>query len=408
MSAVVAGVLLPESLLSEPWFRTFAFFVAFNTIVYLGLTVSKLAPWPAQIRPARVRAILPPGLTEDTTMKDIPRTMRLDPAGDFSRARIQTACDSIPLALSLVGGLVIAISALQLVFVDSTIEAERFGVLVVAIGMLIWAQVCAHSRIAPGIIIWSWAVLMSALIVFVSIFGIVYDNEIALTYAVMLFIILPSVAVTWPASLVAGAFSLVVITIAGVAINKLDSLQWSIAALAAFAMGLLGLQVRRYSVDRLLLEEMRSQRLATTDPLTHALTRSALGVLVPGVVEAAGAADVPVHGIHVDVRNLTGINADYGIEYGDAVLRVVAQAVKEVAPRGDLVARWEGDCFLAVGPGPAPSAEEFAAAVEGVVRDRGIALGKRPVSVATGVISMSAAGADLESLANGARASSLP
>jgi GGDEF domain-containing protein len=249
MTPVISGLLLPESILNEPWFRTFTLFVAFNTIVYLGLTVSKLAPWPAQIRPARVRTIL---------------------------------------------------------------------------------------------------------------------------------------------------------------INKLDSLQWSIAALAAFAMGLLGLQVRRFSVDRLLLEEMRGHRLATTDPLTQTLTRSAVGVLVPGVVEAATAARVPVHGIRVGVRDLTRINADYGIEYGDALLRVVAQAVKEVVPRGDLVARWEGDCFLAVGPGPAPTAEEMTAAVEGVVRDRGIALGKRPVSVATGSISMSAADATLEVLASSARASLLP
>lgn len=404
MTQVWAGILLPESLLGEPWFRTFALFVAFNTIVYVGLTMSKLAPWPAQIRPSRVRAILPPGLTEDTTMKDIPRSMRIDPAGDFSRARSQAACDSIPLALSLLGGLVIAISALQLVFVDSTIEAERFGVLVVAIAMLIWAQVCAHSRIAPRVIVWSWAVLVSALIVFVSIFGIVYDNEIALTYAVMLFIVLPSVAITWPSSLAAGIFSLAVITTAGIAINKLDSLQWSIAALAAFAMGLLGLQVRRFSVDRLLLEQMRAQQLATTDPLTRTLTRSALGVLVPGVVEAAAVAGVPVHAIHLDIRDMTRTNADYGIDYGDALLRVVAQAAQEVAPRGDLVARWEGDSFLILGPGPAPSAEEFTAAVERLVDERGVAMGKRPVTVATGVVSMSEADASLEKLASGARA----
>lgn len=404
MMRVPAGFLLPESLLSEPWFRTFSLFVAFNTIVYLGLTVSKLAPWPSQIRPARVRAILPPGLSEDTTMKDIPRAMRVDPSGDFSKARLQAACDSIPLALSLLGGLVIAISALQLVFVDSTIEAERFGVLVVAIAMLLWAQVCAHSRIGPRVVVWSWAVLVSALIVFVSAFGIVYDNEIALTYAVMLFIVLPSVAITWPSSLTAGIVSLAVITVAGVAINRLDSLQWSIAALAAFAMGLLGLQVRRFSVDRLLLEQMRGQQLATTDPLTRTLTRSALGVLVPGVAESAAAAGLPVHGIHLDVRDMTRTNADYGIDYGDAVLRATAQAIKETAPRGDLVARWEGDCFLIVGPGPAPSAEEFAAAVERVVNDQGIAMGKRPVQVATGVFGMDAAAVSLEALSNGARA----
>ena len=92
MSGISTGILLPETILGQPWFRTFALFVAFNTIVYLGLTLSKLVPWPAQFHPDRVRAILPSVKSKDTTMKDIPRSDRNDPSGDFVRRRQLAEC----------------------------------------------------------------------------------------------------------------------------------------------------------------------------------------------------------------------------------------------------------------------------------------------------------------------------
>lgn len=43
---LVTGILLPESILSQPWFFYLAGFVAFNTIVFVGLSLAKLVMWP--------------------------------------------------------------------------------------------------------------------------------------------------------------------------------------------------------------------------------------------------------------------------------------------------------------------------------------------------------------------------
>ena len=396
MSGISTGILLPETILGQPWFRTFALFVAFNTIVYLGLTLSKLVPWPAQFHPDRVRAVLPSVKSKDTTMKDIPRSERNDPAGEFVQRRLRAAAQAIPLALSLLAGVVIVIMTLILAFVSSTIKPLQVAVYAVAIVMLIWAQVCSHASLAPRAVIWSWTLLVLALIVLISIFGIINDDEIAMTYAVMLFILLPTISISWPVSLIGGGIGLIVLTWAGIAINKLDSLQWSIAALAAFGAGLVALGVRRNSIDRILLEEMKCQLLATTDPLTRCMTRSALQVLAPSVLEAAAAAGQPVHLAMVDIAGMGKINGDYGTDYGDAVIIGVCQAVQQAAPHPDLVARWDGDCFVVLGVGVGPSAESLERSILEAVAERGIALGKRPIEVRVAAVSAPAADRPLE------------
>jgi hypothetical protein len=55
MSGWVAGILLPDSVLVSPWFLLLATMVAFNTIIYVGLTLAKLIPWPQQFHPSLVR-----------------------------------------------------------------------------------------------------------------------------------------------------------------------------------------------------------------------------------------------------------------------------------------------------------------------------------------------------------------
>ena len=395
---ITSGIVLPESILGQPWFQTFTLFVAFNTIVYLGLTMSKLVPWPAQIHPDRVRAILPSVHNKDTTMKDIPRSEINDPQGEFVRRRMLTAAGSIPLALSLVAGIAIVILTLILVFVSSTIDVYQVAVYAVAIIMLIWAQIASHARVPARVIVWSWTVLMLALIILTSFYGIVNDNEIALLYGVMLFVLLPGMTISWPSGLIGGFVGLVVVAGAGIIINKLDSLQWSIAALGALAIGMVGLEVRRSSTDRILLEEMKCELLATTDPLTRSLTRSTMQVLAPSVIQAAAAAGQQVHLVMIDIAGMHGINADYGPQYGDAVIINTYEALRGAAASSDLVARWDGDCFVVLGVGPGSSADALERDVERDVAERGIALGKRPIEVRVSVTREAAVEASLDQL----------
>ena len=42
--SIVAGILLPSSVLQSGWFQALAVFVAFNTIVFAALSLWKLVP----------------------------------------------------------------------------------------------------------------------------------------------------------------------------------------------------------------------------------------------------------------------------------------------------------------------------------------------------------------------------
>lgn len=54
MTALIGGILLPESVLQTQWFFYLAAFVAFNTIIFVGLSVAKLILWPRPAIPADV------------------------------------------------------------------------------------------------------------------------------------------------------------------------------------------------------------------------------------------------------------------------------------------------------------------------------------------------------------------
>lgn len=54
MTALTAGILLPEDVLQSLWFFYLAAFVAFNTIIFVGLSIAKLLLWPRPAVPADV------------------------------------------------------------------------------------------------------------------------------------------------------------------------------------------------------------------------------------------------------------------------------------------------------------------------------------------------------------------
>ena len=54
MNSLIAGILLPESILQSLWFFYLAAFVAFNTIIFVGLSIAALLLWPRSAIPAEV------------------------------------------------------------------------------------------------------------------------------------------------------------------------------------------------------------------------------------------------------------------------------------------------------------------------------------------------------------------
>jgi diguanylate cyclase (GGDEF)-like protein len=97
-------------------------------------------------------------------------------------------------------------------------------------------------------------------------------------------------------------------------------------------------------------EQLRAARekletMARVDPLTASLNRHAFYSMVEGyrtTGEASGCVAV------VDLDALKPVNDTFGHAAGDAAIRAVARAVRQVVRADDLVFRWGGDEFLVV------------------------------------------------------------
>ena len=97
-------------------------------------------------------------------------------------------------------------------------------------------------------------------------------------------------------------------------------------------------------------EQLRAARekleaLARVDPLTASLNRHAFYSMVEGDRTTEGATGCVAF---VDLDALKPVNDTFGHAAGDAALRAVARAIRQVVRADDLVFRWGGDEFLVV------------------------------------------------------------
>lgn len=90
--------------------------------------------------------------------------------------------------------------------------------------------------------------------------------------------------------------------------------------------------------------EKLAQELAHVDPLTTALNRHAFH----GYLKRNGGVNRSMSGCvgFFDVDDLKTVNDNYGHGTGDAVIRTVVRAIREVIRAEDLIFRWGGDEFF--------------------------------------------------------------
>ena len=127
---------------------------------------------------------------------------------------------------------------------------------------------------------------------------------------------------------------------------------WVSAMVGATVLGIFLGAMRRATVDQLseLLE--RAERAAVQDDLTGLLNRRGLAMVGEQIVAAARRSGNAVHCVFVDVDGLKDVNDRLGHLAGDRVLLAVSDAVRLSVRGGDVVARWGGDEFCVLGPGP--------------------------------------------------------
>jgi diguanylate cyclase (GGDEF)-like protein len=139
---------------------------------------------------------------------------------------------------------------------------------------------------------------------------------------------------------------------------------------------------------------------AAFDHLTGFMNRAAFFRQSTGELERARRSSLPLSLISLDIDSFKTINETFGVETGDEVLRVVAQAIREKSRPYDCIGRWTGDEFVILLSGViGADAEKIAERIIAGVRGTRIEVKNEPplnVKVSVGIASASRIGMSTE------------
>ena len=159
------------------------------------------------------------------------------------------------------------------------------------------------------------------------------------------------------------------------------------------------------------LSQARDQieNMAVYDGLTGLMNRGAFYRAAQGELERARRASLPLSLIALDIDDFKPLNAAYGIETGDEVLKVISQTIREKSRPYDCIGRWTGDEFAIALPGViGADAEKIAERVIKGVRSTSITYQDKILNVhlSAGIASASriSAATEVEPLIQQARA----
>jgi len=383
-SALWAGHLFPDTILTSTAFIAFTLFVGFNTIIYLGLTAARFVRWPAQVPPERLRQLLPFTPPKEATVSGLAPSQRQLIAEPIQFNRRAAAQTSLPLGFGLAGTILVIVSLLSMLLNLPLSPAAHIPALVVGVLMVGISQVAARQRFSAAALSWTWAAMAILAVAAFCLQFLLQEQLISLAYAIAITALIAPVATYWRPAIAGGLLSLTLIISTCLAESPVDYLPWVLAASVAFGLSTVLLRLRLANIDTLTLEQLRANALATTDAQTGVLSRHGLLSMADAVAGSADRMDREVCLVLVQIHDLEQLNARYGVEYGDRVVKTIARGLTSVVREGDLVGRWSGRRFAVLGVGERPDAAAFSMRVADAVAASGLALGKNPIEVRTG------------------------
>ena len=105
---------------------------------------------------------------------------------------------------------------------------------------------------------------------------------------------------------------------------------------------------RKNAEARLLDHQRKLEHLENHDALTGLPNRLYLGITLPGLIQKAARESKLLALCYIDIDNFKHVNDSSGHNIGDEFLRAVAERLRSVVSRDDLVARISGDEFVVV------------------------------------------------------------
>ena len=353
MTVLADGILLPEDILNSIWFQVFAGFVAFNTIIYLGLTLSKMTVWPRQARLRNWARHLPMGIGGGGSGVDPKAPLPEPPTRGTVDLRRSVLAHDVPVALAWLGGLLIALNVV--LYVANTGGSLVPHIVGVALGVVLLAvaQIASRARIGEQALTWTWCVSVLAIVLYLSSPLTDEHNSLALSFAYVIIVAFGVPLVAWRPFIVTTPLVVAAICWGIFGANQPEPVGWLLVALAALGVGAL-------------------------------LSQAGMESILPRFAGAAARQHASICVMYIEVPELDRAVREYGHDYGDAVVIAAADAVRDVVRTGDLVARWRTAGFLVAGFGMQPDRGMLQRRIEDRVAGSGVALGKWPIALHAG------------------------
>ncbi|MEO8329069.1 MAG: GGDEF domain-containing protein [Candidatus Nanopelagicales bacterium] len=206
-----------------------------------------------------------------------------------------------------------------------------------------------------------FAVAAILLVACEGVVGLVSSDNVEWSLAVLVALAAAGSALLTLRWLVTAVYTVWVAWLAGLAAADLGGWPagWLIAALTVTAMGAVSSVSRRNLTKELSDIASTAEQAAVRDALTGLVNRRGLSLLGQQIVEAARRTGDAVHCVYIDIDQLRHVNELAGRDSGDEVVVAVADALRSVTRGTDIVARWGGDEFCVIGPGPGMSPVEL-------------------------------------------------